>query len=165
MLLAWRARRKHEVLAAHLDAWLPVHSGGWAVFPFCQGDSGVTKHGCGARSRSAQVQRDDSYTDGRRSAVRDERQPGLDSGSLGHSTHSRDGGSGKGSGIANLRIHNDSRTLRDSRNGGTQFQGDQNMDQVISFLALSSGYIIAFAVGAWIGRPLLELLSNRILRK
>jgi membrane protein DedA with SNARE-associated domain len=39
------------------------------------------------------------------------------------------------------------------------------MDQVISFLALASGYIIAFAVGAWIGRPLLELLSNRILRK
>jgi membrane protein DedA with SNARE-associated domain len=39
------------------------------------------------------------------------------------------------------------------------------MDQVVSFLAIASGYIIAFAVGAWIGRPILGLLSNRILRK
>jgi membrane protein DedA with SNARE-associated domain len=39
------------------------------------------------------------------------------------------------------------------------------MDQVVSFLAIASGYIIAFAVGAWIGRPLLGLLTDRIFKK
>jgi membrane protein DedA with SNARE-associated domain len=39
------------------------------------------------------------------------------------------------------------------------------MDIVTSFLAVSSGYIIAFAVGAWIGRPLLGLLTDRIFKK
>ena len=139
--------------------------GGWAVFPFCQSDSGDTKHGGGARSGSVEVQRHASDTDGRRSAVRDQRQPGLDSSSLGHRTHSSHGDSGKGAGVADIRIHTHSRTLRDSGSGGPELQGDQNMDQVVSFLAIASGYIIAFAVGAWIGRPILGLLSNRILRK
>jgi hypothetical protein len=89
----------------------------------------------------------------------------LDPGSLGDSTHSYDGGSGEGAGIANLRIHNDRRTLHNSRRRGTELQGDQNMGQVISFLAIASGYIIAFAVGAWIGRPLLGLLTDRIFKK
>jgi hypothetical protein len=39
------------------------------------------------------------------------------------------------------------------------------MEQVFALLTVASGYLIAFAAGAWIGRPLLELLSNRILRK
>jgi hypothetical protein len=89
----------------------------------------------------------------------------LDPGSLGDSTHGYDGGSSEGAGIANLRIHNDRRTLRDRRSRGVELQGDQNMDQVISFLAIASGYIIAFAVGAWIGRPLLGLLTDRIFKK
>jgi len=39
------------------------------------------------------------------------------------------------------------------------------MEQISNFLAISSGYVIAFAVGAWIGRPLLGLLSDRIFKK
>lgn len=39
------------------------------------------------------------------------------------------------------------------------------MDLISQVLAVAGGYIIAFAVGAWIGRPLLELLSSRIFRK
>lgn len=39
------------------------------------------------------------------------------------------------------------------------------MDQILGFLAVASGYIISFAAGAWIGRPVLELLANKILRK
>ena len=89
----------------------------------------------------------------------------MDSGSLGDSTHGLNGGSGESAGIADISFHNDRRTLRDSRSGGPELQGDQNMDQVISFLAIASGYIIAFAVGAWIGRPLLGLLTDRIFKK
>jgi membrane protein DedA with SNARE-associated domain len=48
---------------------------------------------------------------------------------------------------------------------GPQLQGDSNMDQIISFIAVASGYVIAFAIGAWIGRPLLGLLTDRIFKK
>ena len=55
---------------------------------------------------------------------------------------------------------------RDGRGDcGLQLQGDPNMDLISQVLAVAGGYVIAFAVGAWIGRPLLELLSSRIFRK
>ncbi len=67
--------------------------------------------------------------------------------------------------LGDVRVSID-RNARDGRGrGGLQLQGVPNMDLISQVLAVAGGYIIAFAVGAWIGRPLLELLSSRIFRK
>jgi membrane protein DedA with SNARE-associated domain len=39
------------------------------------------------------------------------------------------------------------------------------MDHVYAFLTVASGYMLSFAVGAWIGRPLLDRLVQKILGK
>ena len=32
-------------------------------------------------------------------------------------------------------------------------------------LTVASGYVIAFGIGAWIGRPILNFVTNRIFKK
>ena len=162
---AWRARSRHEVLGSHSDAWLSIDPRRWAVAPFCQGGDRVTTQRNGTCIGTIEVQRHAVDLDRRRSTLRDEGQQGLDSCSLGHRSDCTYGDSGEDPRIADICIHDDRRPLLDSRRGGIKFQGVTNMADFTSLLAVASGYIIAFAIGAWIGRPLLGLLTDKIFKK
>jgi hypothetical protein len=161
----WKDARKHEVPAAHLDAGVPVHSGGWTVSPFCQSGGGVTEYGSSPSPRPAQVQRDGSDTDGQCVAVHHARPKGVDSDSVGRGPNHTDGDLSNGAEFASVHLHTDSGPLSDGRGGRVEPQGVQTMEQVFALLTVASGYLIAFAVGAWIGRPILGLLKDQIFNK
>ena len=72
---------------------------------------------------------------------------------------------GDGAGLANFHLQSDGNGLHRGSGRGFEPQGVSHMDQILTFVSVASGYIIAFAVGAWIGRPVLEILASKILRK
>ena len=86
----------------------------------------------------------------------------MDTDSTGHRSDSSHGDLGKRAEFAYVHIFSDRGSLSDGRNRGTQPQGDPAMDQVFAFLTVASGYIIAFAAGAWIGQPVFSWLRNRL---
>ena len=78
-------------------------------------------------------------------------------------TDCADGHTGEPAGIRDTELGADCRTGAVSGPGISKLQGDQIMDHIYAFLTVASGYLLSFAVGAWIGRPLLDRLVRRIL--
>lgn len=141
------------------------HTGRRAIAPFCEVDSRSTRHRYGARTQPVEVQRHDLDTDGQRVAVHHARPQGLDSDSVGRGPDDTDGDLGNGAEFATVYLHTDSGPLSDGSGGRFEPQGVWTMEQVFALLTVASGYVIAFGIGAWIGRPILELVTNRIFKK
>ena len=114
---------------------------------------------------STAVQRDNFDTNGSSVAFRESGDTRLDSSGIGRGLGRTDGISNDCACKSSDGVRTCCRSDTDGHSGRAKFQGDPIMDQVLGFLAVASGYIISFAAGAWIGRPVLELLASKILRK
>ena len=154
-------------VASSCFPWLgivPVYAGG-ILLPFSAIGGRESTDGNGTGSVSSPLFGNDLDSNGERSPLRDSRKTGVDSDSIGGGVDGLDGDSGNGARLANFHLQSDGSSLHRRSSSGLEPQGVSNMDQVFTFLSVASGYVISFAVGAWIGRPLLESLASKILRK
>jgi hypothetical protein len=143
---------------------MPDYPGGQLFSPFCVERRG-SGYGDGEGSKSSKVLRNYPNFDGSGSTLYNSGSERLDTDSNGSSLNDTNGVLSDGAKLADFRLYDHRSSLPHGWNSGGKPKGVPNMEQISNFLAISSGYVIAFAVGAWIGRPLLSLLTDRIFKK
>jgi hypothetical protein len=143
---------------------MPGHPGGRLFYPFCV-ERDRTRHGNGESLKPVEVLRNNSNFDGSGSTLYNARAERLDTDSNRSSLDDSNGVLSDGAKLANFRLYDHRGSMPNGRNSGGKPKGVPNMEQISNFLAIASGYVIAFAVGAWIGRPLLALVTERIFKK